>query len=106
MVRRQDAEPVESRAGIERIVGRLGERGGGGMRWIRNWVGDAGVDFVAFDAMRNDGVAAKLRHGSAQGSDGTELDDGQAGAVLPIGGGLRAGARRDPRTRWERFVGR
>ena len=52
VVWRADAQPVESGAGIERIVGGIGERGGCGLRGVCDGIGDAGIDLVAFDALR------------------------------------------------------
>jgi hypothetical protein len=67
---------VEYGAGVERIVGRVGERGGRGVRGICHRIGDTGIDLVAFDAVRLFRTAAELWPGAAHGRDGAELDDG------------------------------
>src|SRR5581483_247828 len=90
-------EPLESEAGIKRLFGGTGFGDGGGMRSVQHRLGDAGVDFVAFDAVRVHGFAADVRAGTADRRDGALLEHGQAGANLPQRGGLRACAGCDLR---------
>jgi hypothetical protein len=61
---------VESGTGVEWVFSGLGERCGGGMCGVRDWIGDAGIDFVAFYAVRMYRVAADVWHGAANWSDG------------------------------------
>src|SRR2546423_4694909 len=105
MVWRQDAQSLESGAGLERLFGGAGVGDRRGLRGVQHWVGDAGVDLVTFDALRMYGFASELRVGSANGRDGIVLEHGQARADLPHGGRLRAGAERDLWTRWKRPYG-
>ena len=76
MVRRADAQSVESGAGVKWFFCRVGERGGGGVRGVCHRFGDAGIDLVAFDAVRLFRPAAELWACAADGRDGAELDDG------------------------------
>src|SRR5581483_1606934 len=62
-------EPLESEAGIKRLFGGTGFGDGGGMRSVQHRLGDAGVDFVAFDAVRVHGFAADVRAGTADRRD-------------------------------------
>ena len=85
VVWRKDAESLESGAGVERIFSGFGERCRSGMRWVRDRIGDTGLDQLAIDALRRNGSAAQLRHGSPHWRDGAELDDGQAGRAGALG---------------------
>ena len=97
LVRRHDAQPVEPRAGIERLFGRLGIRDGGGARRLRHRHGDVGLDRLSLDTLRRHGAQTDVRTGEPHGRDGAQLVDGQDRADLPDGRGLRDRVRRDPR---------
>src|SRR5262249_58422965 len=66
------------------------------------WLGDAGVDFIAFHAVRMHGIAADTWTGAANGRDGALLEHGQTGADLQDSRRLCAGAECDL---WERRKG-
>ena len=76
MVWRPNSESVEFEAGIEWKFGGECERGGGRMRRICDWDGDAGFNFVAEYAMWGDRFAAQLWTGSADRCDGADLVNG------------------------------
>ena len=105
VVWRADAESMEQAAGVERVFGGKRECGSCRVRGICAGDGDAGVDLVAFDAMRVYGAAAYVWFCAEDRRDGAELDDGQDRADLPGGGGLRAGDVGDLRTGWARSFG-
>lgn len=67
---------MESETGVEWIVGWFGIYDCGGVCGVRDWLGDAWVYFITFDAMWDDGIAAHIRLRSTYGGDGSELDDG------------------------------
>ena len=72
-----------------------GSGGGGGAGGVCDWVGDAGVDYVAEHAVRRDGVAADVWACAADGRDDVELDVRQAGADGAVRGGHGVGAGSD-----------
>jgi len=69
------------------------------MRGVQHRVGDTRINFITFGAVRVHGIAADVWTGAANWSDGALVEHGQAGADLPNGGRLRAGARCDSRAR-------
>ena len=77
-----------------------------GLRGFRDWLGDAGFDLFALYTMRGHGLAPDLWLCSAHRRDGSELDDGQTGADLPRGGGLRHRAEQHLRPGWTRILRR
>ncbi len=85
------------KSGVERILGRSGIRNSGGMRGLQHWLGNARLDFFAFDALRLHRAASHVRIGAAYRRDGAFLEHGQARAHLPRGGRLRLGPRCDLR---------
>ena len=93
VVWRPHAQSVESRAGLKWIVGRFGQRRGSGLRWLRHRFGNARLHLLALHALRCTRPAPQLRLCAAHRRHGPQLDHGQARAHLPLGRGLRAGAR-------------
>ncbi len=48
----QTRNPWNPQPGLERLLGRPGQRGGSGMRGLCHWLGDAGLHLVALHALR------------------------------------------------------
>jgi hypothetical protein len=61
---------MEYSAGFKRVFGGFGQRCGGGVRGVCDWVGDARVDLIAFYAMWVYWAAAYFWAGSTNWSDG------------------------------------
>jgi hypothetical protein len=76
VVWREDEESVESEARIEWVVGGTCFSNCGGVCGVQYWVGDAGIDFIAFDTMRLYGTAADFWIGAADWSDGAFVEHG------------------------------
>jgi hypothetical protein len=97
--RRAHAQPVEAEQGSSGLERGAGERGGGGARRVRDRQRDVRQHLVAEHAVRRHRAAADVRAGAAHRRDGAVVEHGQARADVPLRGGLRARARRDPRAR-------
>ena len=67
---------MEYETRIEWIFGWAGERDSRRMCGVQHWVGDPGIDFVAVDALRLHGIAAKFWIGAANWRDGAFLEHG------------------------------
>src|SRR5215469_6179166 len=97
MVRRNDAKSLESEAGFQRILGRIGFSDFGGLRRIRYRIGDTRLHLVALDALRDDRLAPDVWPGAAHWRHGPLLDHGQARSSMSCRGRLRPCAERNLR---------
>src|SRR5215469_1437856 len=95
MVRRNDAKSLESEAGFQRILGRIGFSDFGGMRRVRYRIGDIRLHLVALDALRDYWLAPDVWPGAAHRRHGPLLDHGQAWSSMSRRGRLRPCAERD-----------
>ena len=89
VVRRPDQEPVESRAGIERIVGRSLVCDGGRLRRIRHRHRDERLDSESRRALRPRRPAADVRPHQPLRRHGAVVDAGSPRSALPLCGRLR-----------------
>src|SRR5438445_681225 len=84
-------------ARLKRIVRRVGIGNCCGLRGFRHWIGDAWIDFLSINPLRNNRLASDIWICSAHRRDGPFLDHGQTWPALPRCG--RYGHRAERNTR-------
>ena len=95
LVRWDDPQPLESRAGLERLVCGLGRGCSCRPSRLRDRHGNAGLDLLPLHAGGGHGAAPNLWPSPPHGCDGALVEHGQDRPDLPERGRLRAGAGRD-----------